>query len=595
MTPAEVAWRARAGVRLRLVDGRRAPGPSARFDDAAWRAAVLELVEPGERETLLAAAERIAAGELCLWGRAVGVDAARPAWELDPLTGDRWDGGAWRDSGRDPKPIWELHRLQHLVPLAAAAALAHRRDWGRLVVEQSLDWVERHRPGEGIAWASGYEASHRLVTWAFALPLVAGDADDEELDRLGEAVALHRAFVAARPSRYSSANNHRLAELAGLLAGSLLTPGRPAWDDHWAELEREAEHQTYGDGGSREQAVGYFLYVLEILWVCALLARSAGQGLGLLEGRLRAMLSWLGAVARADGEPPPVGDDAEDRLLRLDYFEARRASRIAARAAALLGEPSPKPATSSALLAESGYAVLRAGEVRVVFDVGELGFGALAAHGHADALAVLVDGDEPLLRDTGTGSYTDGRAEDRATAFHNTVVVDGKSQADPLGPHLWGRRFSVRVESASLAPSLDYVRASHDGFRRARHTRSVTRLGSGLLVVLDRVTAERPVCAELVWQPGPGLLGGPRVAADPWAVHEERPGRSSARYTWTEPAPRLVWVARGSDVLFASAVPLDGREAPEVRLERSGARLSVDVAGRRLTEDWSSPVPEVSG
>jgi Heparinase II/III-like protein/Heparinase II/III N-terminus len=592
MSPAELVWRARSGVRVRLLDGRRGTGPAARFDDPGWRATVLELAER-ERDAVLRAAERIAAGELSLWGRRVDVDPEQPDWAADPLTGSAWTHSAWRGSGRDPKPIWELHRQQHLVPLAAGAALAGRADWGRLAVAQALDWTECNPPSAGIGWASGYEAAHRLVTWAFALPLVAEHADEAELARLGAAVADHRSFVAARPSRYSSANNHRLAELAGLLAGSHLTRGRPGWDDLWTELEFETARQTYGDGGSREQAAGYFLYVLEILWVCGLLARSAGRSLGRLEERLRAMLSWLAQTAGGDGEPPPVGDDAEDRMLRLDYLDPRRARCIAGRVAALLGEPPPEPATMSAFLSESGYAVLRTNAARIVFDVGELGFGSLAAHGHADALSVLVDRSEPLLRDTGTGSYVEGREDDRATAFHNTVVVDGESQAEPLGPHLWGRRYAVRVESESLAPELDHVRASHDGYRGARHTRSVVRVGTEVLVVLDRIRAKRPIRADLVWQPGPGLADGPQVASDPPAQREELPGRYSPRYTWTEPARRLVWQARGAEVVFASAVPLDGAELPEVRLERTGAAATVEVAGRRITEDWSAPLPKV--
>jgi len=590
MSPAELAWRATAAVRQRLPT---ASFLAPEFRDAEWRAQV-EQVIARDQEAVVRTAERVAAGELEFWGRRFDVDPRHPAWDRDPFTGQVWSSGAWRGRPHDPKAIWELHRLQHLVPLAGGAVITGRGDWARLVIEQTLDWSAKNPVRRGIAWASGYEAAHRLVTWAFALPLVAEHAAPDELDRLGGVIADHERFVASHPSRFSSANNHRLAELAGLLARAALTPGLPGWVDLWEELEQETTRQTYADGGSREQAAGYFLYVVEILTACLVIARARGRDPGRVEERLQAMLGWLAAVADAEGEPPPVGDDAEDRILRLDYFEPRRAAAIVERATGSVGIEPPEPARSSVLLPESGYAVFRGGHCHVVFDIGELGFGRLAAHGHADALSVLVDvAGRWVLRDTGTGSYVEGREDDRATAFHNTVVVDGASQAKARGPHLWGRRYAVRIEASTFSPDRDYVRASHDGYGDARHTRSVTRL-SNLLLVLDRITAARAVAAELVWQPGPGLRDGPAVAADPAATAGSRPGRYSPRYTWTDAAPRLVWTARGDDVVFASAVALDGGTPPAVALTRRGSAVSVDVAGLQVVEDWASSQPQVA-
>jgi hypothetical protein len=570
MSAREVAWRAAAPIRSRL-----APPPLRPPDwtTPGWTSLLRELAATAPAATVETAA-RIAAGERSVWGRAPTADEV------------------------DPKERWELERQQHLVPLALGAVAAERPEWARLCIDELLRWASSPHPG-----TSGYEASHRLIGWAWTVPLVAGEASAAELDRIASAYAEDRRLVERTPSRYSSANNHRLAELVGLIAASTLDGGT-GFEELWRELEDEVALQTYGDGGSREQAGGYFLYVLELLWIAGLFARSRGASLGRLEERLGAMLGWLHATARDDGEPPPFGDDAEDRGLRVDYFEPRSAAAIAGRVRSLLdGTPSLAPtlavhATASAVL-ESGYAVLRSGPVRVVFDVGELGYGAIAAHGHADALSVLVDvGAEAMLRDSGTGSYVAARGRDdyRTTAAHNTVVVDDRPQAEALGPHLWGRRFTTTLEASSLGAEVDYVRAAHDGYApAARHTRSVIFAKPDLLVVLDRITASHPVDAELVWHLH--AAGAPlAVASVPAADRAEVDAPFSPRYQQREVAPAYRWRARGAQVVFATLVALGGG-APALRLEvGAGGEATLHVLRPRplvVVETWQSRSPTV--
>jgi heparinase II/III-like protein len=240
--------------------------------------------------------------------------------------------------------------------------------------------------------------------------------------------------------------------------------------------------------------------------------------------------------------------------------------------------------------------------------VGNLGFGSLAAHGHADALSVIVDVDGiPVLRDSGTGSYasSEGRDEFRVTAAHNTVLVDDESQAQPLGPHLWGRRFMCVVEETHLSEQLDYVRASHDGYvhRRsgARHTRSVLYLRPDLLVVLDRITAERRCAATLCWNLPPGTMperlpGDARlvVASFPDATQAIVSGRYSTRYGSQLEAARITWTARSKSVLFATVLQLGraGAGVPTLELHLDGMRLTLTLADPqrvRIVERWAGP------
>ena len=80
--------------------------------------------------------------------------------------------------------------------------------------------------------------------------------------------------------------------------------------------------------------------------------------------------------------------------------------------------------------------------VSVLFDCAELGYGSIAAHGHADALSfTLRVGGRDVFVDPGTFdyfTYPEWRTYFRTTASHNTLEIDGRDQSAMLGPFLWG-------------------------------------------------------------------------------------------------------------------------------------------------------------
>ncbi|MFL5963659.1 MAG: heparinase II/III-family protein [Gaiellaceae bacterium] len=614
MSTRERAWRLLAPARRagELLPARLG---SLRLDGGPWPSAVVELAA-GVGGHVEHDASRIAEGELSFWGHHVTVDPMAPDWRHDPLAAGR-PAPAEPGAGDDPKPLWELHRQQHLFPLAAGARLGGNGGATEIALAQVRSWISdnrRRRGGPG--WSSSYETAHRLVQWAWAIPLLADAADAAELDAIHRSYRRQARFVAARPSRYSSANNHRIAEIVGLLHVVALGGGDAAWRRLWGELEHHADAQAYADGGSREQAAGYFLYVLEMLWVAGMLARSMGRDLGGLHDQVARRLEWLVATGDSALEPPPFGDDAEDRIIRLEYFEPRRAQLIVDRAAGLLDDQlvlapsrSTEPSARSSVLA-SGMTILRAGGakgIRIAIDHGELGFGSLAAHGHADALSVLADrGGEPFLRDSGTGSYAAPHIREllRSTGAHNTVEVGGTSQAVSLGAHMWGRRYAVTVEQAVLSDAFDYVRAGHDGYVAelgAVHRRSVLFLKPHLLLVTDRIEAAEPQEIALYWHVAlaamPGTLGpgtSLTVVTDPEAMPAQEVWPWSVRYaSWTDGA-RRAWRVTASEVRFVSLIAFT--PGPHtLRLGRGDGIDEIEIEGassHRVIERWSG-APEV--
>ena len=137
----------------------------------------------------------------------------------------------------------------------------------------------------------------------------------------------------------------------------------------------------------------------------------------------------------------------------------------------------PEPENSrftSVAFKETGYYLLQNGErnstdhISVVFDCGPLGMGALAGHGHADALSFTLRAfGRDVLVDPGTYdyfSYPEWRRYFRSTRAHNTIVIDGHDQSEMLGLFLWGRKAKADCISWQPTESGGKVIGQHDGY-----------------------------------------------------------------------------------------------------------------------------------
>jgi len=165
---------------------------------------------------------------------------------------------------------------------------------------------------------------------------------------------------------------------------------------------------------------------------------------------------------------------------------------------------------------EGGYFILGEDfetprEVRLIADAGPLGYLAIAAHGHADALAFTLSvGGQPILVDPGTFSYSamPWRRYFRSTAAHNTVVVDDRNQSQYGGSFLWLRHASAAVEAFYASGDDQTLSAHHDGYRRlsdpVRHRRT-WRYTSGIahLSITDELLCAGEHSVAIHWHFAP--------------------------------------------------------------------------------------------
>jgi len=145
--------------------------------------------------------------------------------------------------------------------------------------------------------------------------------------------------------------------------------------------------------------------------------------------------------------------------------------------------------------------------MKLIFDHGPLGYLSIAAHGHADALSLLVDFDnEPLFVDPGTYLYHSGGAwRDwfRGTRAHNTLNIEGKDQSTMAGAFNWRTKANARLEEVREGENW-LIRAAHDGYRKpfgVYHEREIQGSYTGFSIC-DRLLGKKtePLPVELVFQ-----------------------------------------------------------------------------------------------
>ena len=410
-------------------------------------------------------------------------------------------------------------------------------------------------------WTSGIEAGIRLISWTWIRRLLddwpkVGDLFEHNDDAVRQ-IAWHQEFLAAFPSRGSSANNHVLAEAAGRLVAACAFPWY-ARTDRWrrsaaALLERELAANTFDDGLNRELATDYHRFVLELGLVAAVEADAHGHALSEVD------LGALGADARCRRRHPgrrPAGRRGRVTATRgaPSWSTTRSATRglpswapaphcWAHQTGGRLSPAGSRRASRRSWAVPSSCRDRRSGHVGSTMrawsslrsraqdgpeiwcrcDGGPHGFLSIAAHAHADALSVEVRHDGvDILADPGTYCYhgePEWREWFRSTAAHNTVEIGGVSQSESGGPFLWNTQARTTTLTCDVGEQpVQTWCAEHDGYLRLNtptiHRRSVT-LDSPerRLMVIDTFDATAAFPFEHVVAPGPGRLGRPGRSA----------------------------------------------------------------------------------
>ncbi|MFF7992599.1 alginate lyase family protein [Kitasatospora xanthocidica] len=608
MGPREVGGRVGDAVRRRRWRSAPPERPvvtGARFT-AVLPAGAIAAVPPDAAKRLAAAADRLMDGHAEYFG-VERADLAAPDWRRDPKTGRRAPAGyafdvPYRneDAVGDIKQIWEPSRHQYLTVLAAAYAVTGDERYAERVAEHLRSWWAANPPLRGVHWISGIELGIRLLSWVWIRRLLDGwpgaaglfEENPVALDQIWH----HQRWLAAFPSRGSSANNHVIAEAAGQFAAACAFgwfPSSARWrSGALRSLERHLRGNTFPSGLNRELATEYHGLVLELGLAAVAEADAAAVPVPrTIRLVLLRMTDALAAVVDDRLRPPRQGDADDGHGLVVDGAGTDRWASLLATGEAVFGrlawwpevtgtdvrtpllaallKPYGKPGSTPAVtrparrrahFADAGMTVLRGPDgIWCRCDGGPHGFLSIAAHGHADALSLEVRHDGvDVLADPGTYCYhgqPEWRRYFRSTLGHNTLELDGEDQSVSGGPFLWTRHARSRVLVADTSgEAVSRWCAEHDGYRPSVHRRRVELVtASRELRVVDEVRGPRRA-VRLAFHLGPAVtadLTGNRAKLTWTRDGQDRcalldlPGQLTWRAHRGETGPPLGWYSAG--------------------------------------------------
>ena len=402
-----------------------------------------------------------------------------------------------RDDLGDARTNWEKNRHFDWALMAKAYYVSKDERFLQKLTDNVKAWCEKNPFLHGISWTSAMELAIRTINWMYALAFVKAAGADISSLRVGAINMVD--YLTKHFSRYSSANNHLLVEATAIGIAGYTFNHQPWKELAFRLLSEELDKQNYFDGVNKELSLHYQTFGMEAY---LLLAHVSGESRW--NEMLRKQCEYVAHAAWKEKAVCEFGDDDEGKILDLqggkwhqwewvlqlgslvtgvrysrfdDICENTRWLFTDEEIEAIKNKPLYAN-TKSRCFDIGGNSFLRDKDDRVLIgiDHAALGFGAIAAHGHADALSfqMLVDG-EAVITDPGTYIYhcdLEHRNAFRKTINHSTVCIGGKDQSEILGAFLWGKRAECKLDHFSSSDEMDVLTACHDGYKPIIHQRT---------------------------------------------------------------------------------------------------------------------------
>lgn len=417
------------------------------------------------------------------------------------------------------KNVWEINRMLFLTDLAYQYSKTKNKNLIGIIQSHICSWVKENPYLCGVNWYSNIEVNIRLINWYYCWQLL----DVEHLLKTDIAFNLfvqqtwlpaihqHCKYSYEHPSLYSSANNHLIAEYAGLFVACQQWKFKESgkWSKYAKTgLEKEIQKQHSKNGINKEEAAEYIQFITDFFLIAYLVGEKYDNPFSdSYKEYLYRIFSYITQIIDTNGNYLMYGDGDDGYVLKIgkENFPNNFLSLLAT-GAILFNEPKFKHPkcrfddktnlllgnksdlferlqcnyhNKSTFYANEGHFIFRNKDILFHFDAAPLGYLSIAGHGHADALSFIlhIDG-EPIIVDSGTYTYhthQQWRKYFAGTLAHNTICVDREDQAALGGPTMWLNHYKTKIISSESDSKRDFVSAMHNGYKTKGiiHQRSI--------------------------------------------------------------------------------------------------------------------------
>lgn len=387
-----------------------------------------------------------------------------------------------REDIGDIRTNWELNRHYQFAGMAKSFYVTGDFSILKELKELFYNWNNKNHFLCGVEWTSAMEIAIRVNSWIYTYCFLNKAFEKYNLENnkilkdISRGIIVMADYIVKHRAKYSSANNHLIVEMYAVGMSGIFFDYKPWEKLAFNILTEELPRQNYADGVNKEMSLHYQSFVMEAYGLLMIEMKHNHIKIPQIwEEYLLNMSEFMCDCCGEYGETVVFGDNDEGKILDLsgEHFDHYRYVLD------LMGNVLPKRYSKMENIHENlcwilsddfqnnvlqkncyyspevkcykegGYTLWRSknNKVLIGIDHADLGFGSLAAHGHADALSfqMFIEG-VPVFVDPGTYNYhvpKKTRDEFRATKNHNTVCVNDQNQAEILGPFLWGKRYKI--------------------------------------------------------------------------------------------------------------------------------------------------------